>query len=389
MTDPAASPAAHSSVKPGADWESAALWRYRRYRVPHRRRHREDHDQPARDAQRVPPADAVRAARRLQRRPATTTRSASSSSPARATWRSAPAATSASAATTATSATTTSRARASAGSTCSTCRSRSAGRPSRSSRWSPGYAIGGGHVLHVVCDLSIAADNARFGQTGPKVGSFDGGYGSGLLARQIGQKRAREIWFLCRQYGAATGATTGAWSTRSCRSRTSRSRRCAGAARCSSMSPLALRMLKASHQRRRRRAGRHPAARRRRDAAVLHDRGGAGGPRRLQGQAQARLRQVPQASLMPQSLASARRAARRRGRVRAAAAHARSAGSTRARGPADPRAVGLGRVRAVRRLRHDDGRALAGRGRRGGWGTWPDAAARRGAGQRDRPGSRS
>lgn len=65
-----------------------------------------------------------------------------------------------------------------------------------------GYAIGGGHVLHIVCDLTIAADNARFGQTGPKVGSFDGGYGSGLLARQIGQKRAREIWFLCRQYGA-------------------------------------------------------------------------------------------------------------------------------------------------------------------------------------------
>jgi len=66
-----------------------------------------------------------------------------------------------------------------------------------------GYAIGGGHVLHVVCDLTIAADNARFGQTGPRVGSFDGGYGSGLLARQIGQKRAREIWFLCRQYDAA------------------------------------------------------------------------------------------------------------------------------------------------------------------------------------------
>jgi naphthoate synthase len=65
-----------------------------------------------------------------------------------------------------------------------------------------GYAIGGGHVLHVVCDLTIAADNARFGQTGPKVGSFDGGFGAGLLARQVGQKRAKEIWFLCRQYGA-------------------------------------------------------------------------------------------------------------------------------------------------------------------------------------------
>jgi naphthoate synthase len=65
-----------------------------------------------------------------------------------------------------------------------------------------GYAIGGGHVLHVVCDLTIAADNARFGQTGPKVGSFDGGYGSGLLARMVGQKKAREIWFLCDQYDA-------------------------------------------------------------------------------------------------------------------------------------------------------------------------------------------
>ena len=62
-----------------------------------------------------------------------------------------------------------------------------------------GYAIGGGHVLHIVCDLTVAADNARFGQTGPKVGSFDGGYGSGLLARQIGQKRSREVWFLFRQ----------------------------------------------------------------------------------------------------------------------------------------------------------------------------------------------
>jgi naphthoate synthase len=65
-----------------------------------------------------------------------------------------------------------------------------------------GYAIGGGHVLHVMCDLTIAADNARFGQTGPKVGSFDGGYGSSYLARMVGQKKAREIWFLCRQYDA-------------------------------------------------------------------------------------------------------------------------------------------------------------------------------------------
>jgi naphthoate synthase len=65
-----------------------------------------------------------------------------------------------------------------------------------------GYAIGGGHVLHMMCDLTIAADNARFGQTGPKVGSFDGGYGAAYMARIVGQKKAREIWFLCRQYDA-------------------------------------------------------------------------------------------------------------------------------------------------------------------------------------------
>ncbi|HEX2053197.1 MAG TPA: 1,4-dihydroxy-2-naphthoyl-CoA synthase [Actinomycetota bacterium] len=65
-----------------------------------------------------------------------------------------------------------------------------------------GYAIGGGHVLHVVCDLTIAADNARFGQTGPRVGSFDGGYGAGMLARIVGHKKAREIWYLCEQYDA-------------------------------------------------------------------------------------------------------------------------------------------------------------------------------------------
>ena len=65
-----------------------------------------------------------------------------------------------------------------------------------------GYAIGGGHVLHVICDLTIAADNARFGQTGPKVGSFDGGFGAGVLSRLVGPKKAKEIWFLCRQYDA-------------------------------------------------------------------------------------------------------------------------------------------------------------------------------------------
>jgi naphthoate synthase len=76
-----------------------------------------------------------------------------------------------------------------------------------------GYAIGGGHVLHVVCDLTIAADNARFGQTGPKVGSFDGGLGSSYLARIVGQKKAREIWYLCRQYNAQEALDMGLVNT--------------------------------------------------------------------------------------------------------------------------------------------------------------------------------
>lgn len=76
-----------------------------------------------------------------------------------------------------------------------------------------GYAIGGGHVLHLVCDLTIAADNARFGQTGPRVGSFDGGYGASYMARIVGQKKAREIWFLCRQYDAKQALEMGLVNT--------------------------------------------------------------------------------------------------------------------------------------------------------------------------------
>nr|WP_312989499.1 1,4-dihydroxy-2-naphthoyl-CoA synthase [Crossiella cryophila] len=109
-----------------------------------------------------------------------------------------------------------------------------------------GYAIGGGHVLHIVCDLTIAADNAKFGQTGPKVGSFDGGYGSGLLARMVGQKKAREIWYLCRQYDAAQAEAMGLVNTvvplKDLEKETVQW--------CREMlqhSPLALRMLKASH----------------------------------------------------------------------------------------------------------------------------------------------
>lgn len=109
-----------------------------------------------------------------------------------------------------------------------------------------GYAIGGGHVLHVVCDLSVAADNARFGQTGPKVGSFDGGYGSGLLAASIGQKRAREVWFTCRQYGAAQaydwGLVNEVVPLADLEIAT-----VALAKEMLQFSPLALRMLKASH----------------------------------------------------------------------------------------------------------------------------------------------
>jgi naphthoate synthase len=108
-----------------------------------------------------------------------------------------------------------------------------------------GYAIGGGHVLHVVCDLTIAADNARFGQTGPKVGSFDGGYGSGLLARSVGQKKAREIWFLCDQYDAQAALDMGLVNKVVPLERLELET----VAWCQKMlqhSPLALRMLKAS-----------------------------------------------------------------------------------------------------------------------------------------------
>jgi len=109
-----------------------------------------------------------------------------------------------------------------------------------------GYAVGGGHVLHIVCDLTIAADNARFQQTGPKVGSFDGGYGSGLLAAQIGQKRSREIWFLCRQYGAEQAYDWGLINSVVPLAELEKET----VAWCKEMldhSPLALRMLKASH----------------------------------------------------------------------------------------------------------------------------------------------
>jgi len=108
-----------------------------------------------------------------------------------------------------------------------------------------GYAIGGGHVLHVICDLTIAAENARFGQTGPKVGSFDGGFGASVLSRQVGQKRAKEIWLLCRQYDAAQALEMGLVNAVVPLERLEEET----VAWCSEMlahSPFALRLLKAS-----------------------------------------------------------------------------------------------------------------------------------------------
>src|SRR6058998_2335708 len=107
-----------------------------------------------------------------------------------------------------------------------------------------GYAIGGGHVLHIVCDLTIAAENARFGQTGPRVGSFDGGYGSGLLARIVGQKKAREIWYLCEQYDAQAALDMGLVNTVVPLADLERET-VAWCRRILELSPLALRMIKA------------------------------------------------------------------------------------------------------------------------------------------------
>ncbi len=108
-----------------------------------------------------------------------------------------------------------------------------------------GYAVGGGHVLHVICDLTIAAENARFGQTGPKVGSFDGGFGASYLARIVGQKKAREIWFLCRQYDARQALEMGLVNTVVPLERLEEET-VSWCREMLSMSPMALRVLKAS-----------------------------------------------------------------------------------------------------------------------------------------------
>ena len=157
-----------------------------------------------------------------------------------------------------------------------------------------GYAIGGGHVLHLVCDLTIAADNARFGQTGPRVGSFDAGYGSSLLARTIGLKRAKEVWMLCRQYDAATALEWGLVNTVVPLGRArARDRRVVPP----DAHALADRAadVQGGVQRGRRRARGAPAARGRRDHALLHVRGGPRGSQRLRGAPRAGVREVPEA----------------------------------------------------------------------------------------------
>ncbi len=155
-----------------------------------------------------------------------------------------------------------------------------------------GYAIGGGHVLHILCDLSLAADTAKFGQTGPKVGSFDAGYGAGYLANIVGQKKAREIWYLCRQYTAAEALEMGLVNKVVPFEQLGGGDRAVGA-RDATVQPHGAALHEGLLQRRHRRPGRPAAVRRRCHVAVLHHRRGQGGPRRLQGEAQARLLKYP------------------------------------------------------------------------------------------------
>ena len=168
-----------------------------------------------------------------------------------------------------------------------------------------GYAIGGGHVLHVVCDLTIAADNARFGQTGPEVGSFDGGFGATVLSRLVGPKKAKEIWFLCRQYDAQEALEMGLVNTvvpldaarAGDRQVVSRDARAVAVRAADAQGEL---------QRRRGRPRRHPAARPRRQPPLLHERGGAGGAQRVPREAQAGLLEVPAPGVMSATRAAIR-----------------------------------------------------------------------------------
>jgi naphthoate synthase len=168
-----------------------------------------------------------------------------------------------------------------------------------------GFAIGGGHILHLLCDLTIAADNARFGQTGPRVGSWDGGYGASILRDLVGPKRAKEMWFLCRQYDAAQAMEMGLVNA-VVRSPSSRRRPCAGAARCWRSPPSPC-------------AWPRPASTRTRTAtpgcssspttptSCSTAARSAGGPRRLQGEARAGLLPLPEAAVSAAERPSATR----------------------------------------------------------------------------------
>ena len=186
-----------------------------------------------------------------------------------------------------------------------------------------GYAIGGGHVLHLVCDLTIAADNARFGQTGPKVGSFDGGFGASVLANLVGVKKAKEIWFLCRQYDAEQALRDGP----------RQHRRAAGPARGRDRAvvprdarALAVRAAAAEGElpRVRGRLRGHPAAGARREPPVLRLRRGQGGARGIQGQAGAGLLAVPEAAVSGAGASGAGAAARGGARIWLLAARPRT-----------------------------------------------------------------
>ena len=228
--------------------------------------------------------------------PATTTRSAPSSSPASGEKVSEPAATRRSAATTVATRTM----KAPITSTCSTSSVTSVPAPKPVVAMVAGYAVGGGHVLHMMCDLTIAADNAQFGQTGPKVGSFDGGWGASYMARIVGQKKAREIWFLCRLYDAKQALDMGLVNTVVPLAELEREtvRWCREMLQHSPWPALP----EGGPQRRLRRPGRFAGAGRQCHHAVLHDRRGSGRAQRIQRETPSRLLQIQAESLMTLAL---------------------------------------------------------------------------------------
>ena len=159
-----------------------------------------------------------------------------------------------------------------------------------------GYAIGGGQVLHLLCDLSLAAENAVFGQTGPRVGSFDGGFGAGYLARVVGQRKAKEIWFLCRQYGADEALGMGLVNA-VVPLRGSRGRRGALGQRGAATQPNGDSLPQSSVQCRNRWLSWHPGIGRTGHPPLLSNRRGPGGPQCLPGEAQSRFFRHPMAAL--------------------------------------------------------------------------------------------